>query len=155
MKVWDTSRIPKTVVRQASPTVKPVEAHLTLSCRCIYVIFFGPKGHFVMNKYLCYWTLHLFIILLLYVWFEHLGHTYGGFIPSFSERSVTRIKYIFWKQKYSTNQECNIVLEMSTSRMAHAKREREIHLQNNIKVKPEQIKLSKTDPSTWPQTADS
>jgi hypothetical protein len=32
----------------------PVEAHLTLSCRCIYVIFFGPKGHFVMNKYLYY-----------------------------------------------------------------------------------------------------
>jgi hypothetical protein len=54
MEVWDTSRIPKTVVRQASPTVKPVEAHLMLSCHCIYVIFFGPKGHFVMNKYLCY-----------------------------------------------------------------------------------------------------
>jgi hypothetical protein len=38
VEVWDTSRIPKTVVRPASPTVKPVEAHLTLSCRCIYVI---------------------------------------------------------------------------------------------------------------------
>jgi hypothetical protein len=38
------------VVRQASPTVKPVEAHLTLSCRCIDVIFFGPKGHF-FNEY--------------------------------------------------------------------------------------------------------
>jgi hypothetical protein len=54
MEVWETSRIPKMVVRQASPTVKPVEAHLTLSCRCIYVILFGPMGHFVMNKYLCY-----------------------------------------------------------------------------------------------------
>jgi hypothetical protein len=42
------------VVRQASSTVKPVEARLTLSCRCIDVIFFGPKGHFVMNKYLYY-----------------------------------------------------------------------------------------------------
>jgi hypothetical protein len=31
-----------------------VEAHLTLSCHCIDVIFFGPKGHFVMNKYLYY-----------------------------------------------------------------------------------------------------
>jgi hypothetical protein len=41
----------KTVVRQASPTVKPVGAHLTLSFRCIYVIFFGPKGHFVMYNY--------------------------------------------------------------------------------------------------------
>jgi hypothetical protein len=54
MEVWDSSRIPKTVVRPASPIVKLVEARLTLSCRCIYVIFFGPKGHFVMNKYLYY-----------------------------------------------------------------------------------------------------
>jgi hypothetical protein len=30
----------------------PVEAHLTLSCRCMNVIFIGTKGHFVMNKYL-------------------------------------------------------------------------------------------------------
>jgi hypothetical protein len=54
MEVWDTSRILRTVVRQTSPTVKPVEARLMLSCHCIYVIFFGPKGHFVMNKYLYY-----------------------------------------------------------------------------------------------------
>jgi hypothetical protein len=34
---------------------------------------------------------------------------------------------------------------------AHAERERErAHLQNNIKVKPEQLKLNKTYPSTWP-----
>jgi hypothetical protein len=32
----------------------PVEAHLTLSCRCMDVIFFRPNGHFVMNKYLYY-----------------------------------------------------------------------------------------------------
>jgi hypothetical protein len=56
-----------TVVRQASPIVKPVEARLTLSCRCIDVIFFGSKGHFVINKYLYYWTCNLVIILLLYV----------------------------------------------------------------------------------------
>jgi hypothetical protein len=62
MEVWDSSRIPKMVVRQASPTVKHVEARLTLSCHYIYVIFFGPKGHFVMNKYLCYWTWNLVII---------------------------------------------------------------------------------------------
>jgi hypothetical protein len=24
------------------------------------------------------------------------------------------------------------------------------HMQNNIKAKPEQLKLNKTDPSTWP-----
>jgi hypothetical protein len=30
MEAWDSSRIPRTVVRQASPTVKPVEAHLRL-----------------------------------------------------------------------------------------------------------------------------
>jgi hypothetical protein len=35
--------------------------------------------------------LHLFIILLPYVWFEHPGHTYGGFVPSFSERGVTSL----------------------------------------------------------------
>jgi hypothetical protein len=34
--------------------------------------------------------LHLFIILLPCVWFEHPGHTYGGFVPSFSERGMTR-----------------------------------------------------------------
>jgi hypothetical protein len=54
MEAWDSSRISRMVVRQASPTVKPVEARLTLCCHCIYVIFFGPKGHFVMNKYLYY-----------------------------------------------------------------------------------------------------
>jgi hypothetical protein len=54
MEVWDSSRILRTVVRQASPVDKPVEARLTLSCRSFYVIFFGPKGHFVMNKYLYY-----------------------------------------------------------------------------------------------------
>jgi hypothetical protein len=37
---------------------------------------------------------------------------------------------------------------MPTSRTAHADRERETHLQNN-KAKSEQLKLSKTDPSTW------
>jgi hypothetical protein len=92
MEVWDSSRIPKTIVRPASPTVKPVEARLMLSCRCIYVIFFGPKGHFVMNKYLYYWTWNLVIILLLYLWFELPGHTYGGFVPSFSERGMTSRK---------------------------------------------------------------
>jgi hypothetical protein len=54
MEVWDSSRIPRTVVRQASPTVKFVEALITLSCHYFYVTFFGPKGHFVMNKYLYY-----------------------------------------------------------------------------------------------------
>jgi hypothetical protein len=37
-----------------------------------------------------------------------------------------------------------------TSGTAHADRERDTHLQNNNKAKPEQLKLSKTDPSTWP-----
>jgi hypothetical protein len=38
---------------------------------------------------------------------------------------------------------------MPTSRTAHADRERETHLQNSIKVKPEQLKLNKIYPSTW------
>jgi hypothetical protein len=67
----------------------PVEAHLKLSYRCIDVIFFGPKGHFIINKYLYYWTWNLFIILLLYVWMKHPRHTYGGFVPTFSERGMT------------------------------------------------------------------
>jgi hypothetical protein len=92
MEVWNSSRIPKMVVRQASPTVKSVEARLTLSCRCNYVIFFEHKGHFVMNKYLYYWTWNLVIILLLYVWFEHPVHAYGGFVPSFLERGMTPAK---------------------------------------------------------------
>jgi hypothetical protein len=48
------------------------------------------------------------------------------------------------------NQEWHLALETPISRMAHAEREREIHLQNNIKAKPEQLKLSKTYLSTWP-----
>jgi hypothetical protein len=48
------------------------------------------------------------------------------------------------------DRERHLALEMMTSRMAHAPRERETHLQNNNKAKPEQLKLSKTDPSTWP-----
>jgi hypothetical protein len=31
----------------------------------------------------------MFIILLLYVWFEHPGHTYGGFVSAFLERGMT------------------------------------------------------------------
>jgi hypothetical protein len=61
-----------------------------------------------------------------------------------------RIKYIFQKQKHSMNQEWHLALEMPTSRMAHTEKERErAHLQNNIKTKPEQLKLSKTYPSMW------
>jgi hypothetical protein len=71
MEVRDSSRIPKTVVRLASPTVKPMEARLTLSYCCIYVIFFGPKGHFVISTYVtehgiwlsyCYYTCDLNIL---------------------------------------------------------------------------------------------
>jgi hypothetical protein len=49
------------------------------------------------------------------------------------------------------DQERHLGLEMSTSRTAHAKRERErAHLQNNIKAKPEQLNFSKTYPSILP-----
>jgi hypothetical protein len=36
-----------------------------------------------------YRTLHLFIILLLYVRFEHPGHMYRGFGSVFSDRGTT------------------------------------------------------------------
>jgi hypothetical protein len=43
-----------------------------------------------------------------------------------------------------------LALEVLTSEMTHAGRKRErTHLQNNIKAKPEQLKLSKTNLSTW------
>jgi hypothetical protein len=48
------------------------------------------------------------------------------------------------------DQERHLALEMPTSETTHTKRERERrHLQNNIKIKPEQLKLSKTDPLMW------
>jgi hypothetical protein len=51
--------------------------------------------------------------------------------------------------KTLNGQERHLALEMPTLKMAHAERERErTHLQNNIKAKPEQLKLSKTYPST-------
>jgi hypothetical protein len=40
-------------------------------------------------------------------------------------------------------------------RMGHAGREREQYLQNNIKTKPDYLKLNKTDTSMWPYTTDS
>jgi hypothetical protein len=52
MDVWDTSRIPKTVVRQDSSGRRLWTLISHLVCRCIDVIFFGPKGHSVMNKVL-------------------------------------------------------------------------------------------------------
>jgi hypothetical protein len=59
-------------------------------------------------------------------------------------------KNIFAEAKALNDRERHLALEMPTSRMTHANRERETNLQNNINVKPEQLKLSKTDPSTWP-----
>jgi hypothetical protein len=55
-----------------------------------------------------------------------------------------------WRVENKGGMEWQLALEMPTSRMAHAERERGIHLQNNIKAKPEQLKLNKTYPSTWP-----
>jgi hypothetical protein len=60
-----------------------------------------------------------------------------------------RIKYIFVEAKTLDDRERHPALEMPNSRMAHVDRERERrYLQNNIKAKPEQLKLSKTDLST-------
>jgi dynactin complex subunit len=56
---------------------------------------------------------------------------------------------ILWKQSLD-DQEWYLTLEMSISRTTPVERERErAHLQNNIKTKPEQLKLSKTYVSTW------
>jgi hypothetical protein len=58
-----------------------------------------------------------------------------------------RIKH-FVEAKTLDDRELHLALEMPTSRMAHTDRERETHLQNNIKAKPEHLKLSKSDSST-------
>jgi hypothetical protein len=42
------------------------------------------------------------------------------------------------------DQERHLALEMPTSEMAHVGREREADLQNDIKARPEQLKLSRT-----------
>jgi hypothetical protein len=58
-------------------------------------------------------------------------------------------KNILQKRSF-IDQEWHLVLEMSASEMTHVRREKErTHMQNNIKVKPEQLKLRKTYPSTW------
>jgi DNA invertase Pin-like site-specific DNA recombinase len=60
-----------------------------------------------------------------------------------------RIK-TFAEAKTLDDQGRHLALEMPISRMAHTERERErAHLQNNIKAKPEQLKLNKTYPSMW------
>jgi hypothetical protein len=59
-------------------------------------------------------------------------------------------KTILRKQKILDGQERNLALEMLTSEwLTPGGRERDrTHLQNNNEVKPEQLKLSKTDLST-------
>jgi hypothetical protein len=59
------------------------------------------------------------------------------------------IKHIY-RSKILIDQEQHVDPRDADLKTAQAERERErIHLQNNIKEKPEQLKLSKTDPSTW------
>jgi hypothetical protein len=55
---------------------------------------------------------------------------------------------MIYRSETLDNQERHIALKMPTLETARAERERErAHPQNNIKTKPEQLKLSKTDPS--------
>jgi hypothetical protein len=52
MEIWVISRIPKMVVRQASPPVDTCgSSSHALFVRCIDVIFFRSKGHSVRMKY--------------------------------------------------------------------------------------------------------
>jgi hypothetical protein len=68
----------------------PMKAHPTRSffC-CIDVIFFRPMGHYVRINYSVLLNMAPVYILLLYVWFEHPGHTYGGFVSALSEQGTT------------------------------------------------------------------
>jgi hypothetical protein len=49
---------------------------------------------------------------------------------------------------YLNDQEQHLALGVPTSEMAHAEGGERKHLQNDIKPKPEHLKLNKTDPST-------
>jgi hypothetical protein len=55
---------------------------------------------------------------------------------------------IYLRKRSLIDQERHLALEMPTSKTANTGRERERHLQNNIKAKPEQLNLRKTGPST-------
>jgi hypothetical protein len=48
----------------------------------------------------------------------------------------------FYGSETLIDRERHLALAMPTSRTAHVERERETHLQNNIKAKPKQLKLS-------------
>jgi hypothetical protein len=68
MEIWENSRILKTVVRQACPPVDACgsSSHV-LFVRCIDIIFFGPMGHSVRNKYSIFLNMASVIMLLLYM----------------------------------------------------------------------------------------
>jgi hypothetical protein len=66
-----------------------------------------------------------------------------GFEQKMEDKNILRKRSLL-------DQEWHLALEMPTSETAHTGRERErTHLQNNIKAKLEQLKLSKTYPSRW------
>jgi hypothetical protein len=60
-----------------------------------------------------------------------------------------RIK-TFVKAKALNDREWHLALEMLTTDQLTPKGRERAHLQNNIKAKLEQLKLSKTYPSMWP-----
>jgi hypothetical protein len=62
---------------------------LHLDFHCIDANFFRPTGHYVRDFTLFYRTLHLFIILLLYVLSKNPGHTYRGFDSVFLDHGMT------------------------------------------------------------------
>jgi hypothetical protein len=77
---------------------------------------------------------------------------------------ITNLSFEFWLQsvaqkiknkthlrkRYLNVQEWHLTLGVPTSKTTHVGREKErTYLQNNIKAKPKQLKLSKTDPLMW------
>jgi hypothetical protein len=59
-------------------------------------------------------------------------------------------KLDFAEAKTLDGLEWHLALEMPTSRTAHTERERENTPAKQHQAKPEQLKLNKTYPSTWP-----
>jgi hypothetical protein len=71
---------------------------------------------------LYYWTWHMFILLLLYVWFEHPGHTYGGFVPSFAEQGMTETKLLEKSHVLITSSPCEVFVSLN-GKLVHATNE--------------------------------
>jgi hypothetical protein len=78
-----------------------------------------------------------------------------NFITILISNSITEFeqkienKNNLWKLKHSTIRNDTLPYRCQPQKWLTPGGRERTHLQNNIKVKPQQLKLNKTDPSTW------